>query len=135
MNTKNIILIENCVLDAILVKESLQQNGELCNIILLEEGPEAIVHIQSILKNKNIGNPDLIIANEDLIMINGVNILSKISNLNNFFIPVLILTSSGSDIQPQFNKNNFCYISKPLVVKEFLGIFRQIKYHWLSLVN
>jgi len=123
------------MLDAILIKESLQQNGGLCNINLLEDGIEAIVHIESVLQDKNNEIPDLIIANEELIMINGVNILSKISKLNNFYIPVIIMTSSGSEIQPHFNRHTCCYISKPLEIKEFLKVFREIKYYWLSLVN
>ncbi|MBC8768562.1 hypothetical protein H4O18_11210 [Arenibacter sp. BSSL-BM3] len=135
MNTKNVLLIENCMLDAILIKESLQQNGGPCNINLLEDGIEAIVHIESVLQDKNNEIPDLIIANEELIMINGVNILSKISKLNNFYIPVIIMTSSGSEIQPHFNRHTCCYISKPLEIKEFLKVFREIKYYWLSLVN
>jgi len=43
MKIKNVLLIENGVLDALLIKESLQQNGELCNIHLLEDGFEAVI--------------------------------------------------------------------------------------------
>lgn len=32
MNTMNVLLIENYVLHAILIKESLERNRELCNI-------------------------------------------------------------------------------------------------------
>ncbi|MCK0145374.1 response regulator [Arenibacter sp. F26102] len=135
MNPKNVLLIENSLLDAILIKESLQQNENFCHVNLFEDGFEAIVHIESLLKNKKNEIPDLIIANEDLILINGVNILSKISKLNNFYIPVIIMTSSGSEIQPHFNRHTCCYISKPLEIKEFLKVFREIKYYWLSLVN
>jgi CheY-like chemotaxis protein len=135
MNTKNVLLIENSLIDAILIQESLQQNGNLGNINLFEDGFEAIVHIENILQNKKTNIPDLIIANEDLIIINGVNLLSKISDLNNFYIPVIILTSSGSELQPHFNKHSCCYLNKPLEIKEFLRIIKEIKYYWLSLVN
>ncbi|MCK0145355.1 hypothetical protein MWU78_06860 [Arenibacter sp. F26102] len=123
------------MLDAILIKDCLQQNGSHCNINLFEDGFEAIVHIESMLQNKKNGIPDLIIANEDLIIVNGVNLLSKISDLTNFYIPVIILTSSGPEVQPQFNRHSCCYISKPLEIKKFLRVIREINYYWLSLVN
>ena len=60
MNSKNVLLIENSMVDAILIKDALQQNGKPCNINLFEDGPEAITYIENILqKNKN-EIPDLI---------------------------------------------------------------------------
>ncbi|MBC8770079.1 hypothetical protein H4O18_18915 [Arenibacter sp. BSSL-BM3] len=135
MYPKNVLLIENSMLDAILIKDCLQQNGDFCNINLFEDGFEAILHIGSILQNKKNEIPDLIIANEDQIIINGVNLLSKISDLTNIYIPVIILTSSGSELHPHFNKHSYCYLNKPLEIKEFLRVIKEVKYYWLSLVN
>ena len=49
MRKKNVLLIENCVLDTILISDSLQQNDELSNIHLFEDGFEAVVQIENIL--------------------------------------------------------------------------------------
>ena len=135
MNSKNVLLIENSMVDAILIKDALQQNGKLCNINLFEDGPEAITYIENILLNNKNEIPDLIIANEEVVKCNGVNLLSKIGDLNNFYIPVIILTSSRSYLQPHFNRHTCCYLNKPLDVKEFLRVVKEIKYYWLSLVN
>ena len=134
MKIKNVLLIENGVLDALLIKESLQQNGELCNIHLMEDGFEAVLHIQNLLEHKSKEVPDLIIANQELVMINGENILSKMKGLSNFYIPVIIMTSSGDKVPPQFNGQTCCFINKPLEVQEFIGIFRDIKDNWLTAI-
>ena len=135
MRIKNVLLIENCVLDAMLISDSLQQNDELCNIHLFEDGFEAVVQIEKILTAPNGNVPDLIVANEELILINGINILSKIKNLGNFFIPVIILTSNGTEEKPHFIQGSCCYVNKPLEVKEFIGVFKEIKRYWLTLAN
>jgi CheY-like chemotaxis protein len=135
MKIKNVLLIENCMVDAILIQESLQQNGEFCNIHLMDDGFEAVLHIQGLLEHRSNETLDLIIANEDLVMINGENILSKVKGLSNFYIPVIILTSSGDNAPPQFNKHTCCFINKPLEVREFIGVFKNIKNNWLSAVN
>ncbi|MEQ8421118.1 MAG: response regulator [Arenibacter algicola] len=135
MKTKNVILIENSLIDAILIKESLQQDKQYYNVYLAEDGFEAVVHFENMNLNRAEDIPDLIIANEELIMINGVNILSKINNLDNFFIPVIILSSTGPTEYPHFHKNTCCLINKPLDVKEFLKIIKEIKYCWLNLIN
>tara|TARA_R100001369_G_scaffold81955_2_gene113363 strand:+ start:11499 stop:11897 length:399 start_codon:yes stop_codon:yes gene_type:complete len=132
MKTKNVLLIENCLIDAILIKESLQQDNQDCNIHLMEDGFEAVVHFESINLDSAKDIPNLIIANEELIVINGVNILSKINNLNNFFVPVVILSSTGFSEQPHYHKDTCCFINKPLEVKEFLKIIKDIKYCWLN---
>ncbi|MEZ4969781.1 MAG: hypothetical protein R2814_09035 [Flavobacteriaceae bacterium] len=135
MKIKNVLLIENSVLDALLIKVSLQQNGELCNIHLMEDGFEAVLHTQSLLEQGSKEVPDLIIANKDLVMINGENILSKMEGLGNFYIPVIIMTSSGDEALPLFNGQTCCIINKPLEVQEFISIFRDIKDNWLTVVH
>jgi len=135
MIKKNVLLIENCVLDAILISDSLQQNGEFCNIHLFEDGFEAVLQIEKMISHQIGEMPDLIVANEELIVINGINILSKIKNLGNFFIPVIILTSNGTEEKPHFIKGSCCYVNKPLEVKEFIGVFKEIKRYWLTMAN
>jgi DNA-binding NtrC family response regulator len=135
MKIKNVLLIENSMLDALLIKETLQQNGELYDIHLMEDGFEAVLHIQGLLEHKSKEVPDLIIANEELVMINGENILSKMKGLSNFYIPVIIMTTNGDIAPPQFNGQTCCFINKPLEVQEFIGIFRDIKDNWLTAVH
>lgn len=136
MKTKNVLLIEDCVLDAILIKESLEQNGKCCNINLLQNINEVAKHFDKILTNENSEIPDLIIANEELVIKDGVNLLSQIKNLTHFFIPVIIMTSSGPNCPPLYlDRHTCCFIKKPLDVKEFLAIIKEIKLYWLNLVN
>jgi two-component SAPR family response regulator len=101
----------------------------------MEDGFEAVVHFENINLDSDKDIPNLIIANEELIVINGVNILSKINNLNNFFVPIIILSSTGPTEPPHFHKDTCCFINKPLKVKEFLGIIKEIKYCWLNSIN
>lgn len=132
MNAKNVLLLEDNVLDAILINESLARYDKLCNIKLLTHRGEITSYIENILVNNNNEIPDLIIGNEKLIMNNELNTLFKIHNSSNFYIPVIVLTSSKPEMKPQFIKNTCCYINKPLDVKEFLGTFKKIKSCWLN---
>ena len=135
MNTKNILLIEDCMLDAILIKESLQVKGSKCNINLFDDGFEALIHLEKTLSDTEQKTPDLIIASENLVHINGENLLQKIKTYSNFFIPVIILTSDKNIDKPSFNKNTCCHISKPLEVKDFIKVIQEIKHYWLTLSN
>ena len=132
---KNVLLIENCAVDAILIKEALQQNEEHCAVNILEDGFEAVLLVQNFLKENSDETPDLIIANQELVVINGENILSLMKAPTNFFIPVILLSSIGSKSPPEFIKETCCIVNKPLEVKEFMGIFREIKNKWLTFVN
>lgn len=135
MITKNILLIEDCLLDAILIKEALQQKGTKCNINLFNDGFEALLHLEKAVGDAERKTPDLIIANEELIYINGENLFNKIKSYSNFFIPLIILTSDRNIDKPSFNKNTCCYISKPLEVKDFISVIQEIKHFWLTLSN
>lgn len=135
MKVKNVLLLEDNVLDIILIKESLARHDKLCNIKVLKHPREITNYLENLLVNQNNKIPDLIIGNDKLIINNGVNILFKMNDISNFYIPVIILTSSKTNKKPQFIKNTCCYINKPLDVKEFLVIIKKIKSCWLDLVN
>lgn len=131
MKMKNVLLIENCAVDAILIKEALLQNGEHCAVNIVEDGFEAVLLVQNFLKENSDETPNLIIANQELVVINGENILS----LMKAFIPVILLSSRSSKSPPEFIKETCCIVNKPLEVREFMGIFREIKNKWLTFVN
>lgn len=135
MDSKNVLLIENFDLDAILIMESLQQNGQPCNVYLLKQRGEIAAYLDNVLTPHSGEIPDLIIANEELIMLNGVNILAQIGKLSNYHIPVIILNSNGPNLRPLLNKDTCCFINKPLDVKEFMAVIKEIKYYWLCLMN
>lgn len=135
MSAKNILLIEDCLLDAILIKESLQQKETKCSINLFDDGFEALLHLEKALGDTDLKSPDLIIANEELINVNGENLFNKIKSYSNFFIPIIILTTDRNIDKPSFNKNTCCYISKPLEVKDFIKVIQEIKHYWLTLSN
>lgn len=135
MNTKNILLIENCEMDAVLIKESLEQKGVLCKIKVVKDSIEAVLYAENLKLDPSSEKPDLIIANEDLIDINGINILSKIKTNSRSSLPVIILTSTKKQFSPTFNPHASCYITKPLEINQFIKVIQEIKYFWLTLAN
>ncbi len=135
MYTKNILLIENCEMDAVLIKESLEQKGVLCKINVVKDSLEAILYAENLKLDPTSEKPDLIIANEELIDFDGINILSKIKNSSKSSLPVIILTSAKKQFSPTFNPHACCYITKPLEINDFVKVIQEIKYFWLTLAN
>lgn len=135
MKTKNILLIEDCEMDIVLIKESLDQKGVLCEIEVVKNSIEALLYAENLNIDPTFKKPDLIIVNEELITVDGINILSKIKNSTASSLPVIMLTSTKRNLSPTFNPHASCYIEKPMEVNEFVKVIQEIKYFWLTLAN
>ncbi len=135
MKTKNILLIEDCEMDIVLIKESLDQKGVLCEIEVVKNSIEALLYAENLNIDPTFKKPDLIIVNEELITVDGINILSKIKNSSSFSLPVIMLTSTKRNLKPIINPHASCYIEKPLEVNEFVKVIQEIKYFWLTLAT
>lgn len=132
MQPKKILLFENGPLDAILIPESLQQKGVLCNIHVLKENKEIGMYLEHLPLNLIQETPDLIIINEELINWKGVNMVSKIRNSAQL-IPIIVLTSIANKQRSHDNTLVNCFIDKPLEIKAFIKVIQELKHIWLSL--
>lgn len=89
--------------------------GTKINLDIASNGKECIDKIK-------IGKYDLILLDEELSQISGLELMKKIKEIRNFNIPVILLTKDNSyEYNEEYLKNGFSdYILKPLKKEELL---------------
>jgi len=134
----NILLIEDNLIDAKIVKKSLLESDPSFNISVLTEGSEAIDYLLKNGKHANVETPDLIILDLNLPSVNGDEVLSSIkSNEKTRRIPVVVLTLSDlkKDVTKSYSNHANCYVTKPVDFSEFVNTIKIIKNFWLNVVK
>jgi len=130
-----ILLIEDNISDVDLVKESLQNNGVICHMNVVNDGFEAMAYLGQQGIYAKATRPDLIILDLNLPKKNGFEVLEEIKGYSNIaHIPVVILTSSqmASDIKKCYQLHANAYIVKPSNLTGFRNVIRQIENFWFS---
>ena len=139
MNGKFILLVEDNPNDVELTIRAINKNKIKNQIIVAEDGEEAINFFEGNgkFKNRNINLlPEIILLDLKLPKLNGLEVLQKIKENNSTkFIPVIILTSSVevNDIFQCYNKGANSYIQKPVNFENFLDVVKQIGIYWILL--
>lgn len=134
----NILLIEDNLIDAKIVKKALLESDPSFNISVLSEGNEAIDYLLKKGKHSNVETPDLIILDLNLPNVNGDEVLTNIkSNEKTRRIPVVVLTLSDlkKDVENSYSNHANCYVTKPVDFSEFVNTIKIIKNFWLNVVK
>jgi len=134
----NILLIEDNLIDAKIVKKALLETDQSFNISVLGEGNNAIDYLLKNGKYSNAETPDLIILDLNLPTVNGDEVLTNIkTNEKTRRIPVVVLTLSDltSDIKKSYSNHANCYVTKPVDFTEFVNTIKIIKNFWLNVVK
>lgn len=133
-----ILLIEDNPDDIELTKLAFQKNNFANEIVVVEDGQEAIDfllgdHPEGIEK---LGYPEVILLDLQLPKINGHEVLKRIkANKNTKRLPVVILTSSQEeeDIIKGYDYGANSYVRKPVDYQEFLTVVNNLGVYWLAI--
>jgi two-component system response regulator len=134
-----IILVEDNVSDADLIKRALAKSNVANKIIHLKDGQEALDYLFSEAQWKGIKTSNaskLILLDLKMPKISGLEVLKKIkSNEETREIPVVVLTSSKEDpdIQECYKLGVNSYVVKPLGFDEFSKTVSQLGLYWMLL--
>jgi two-component system response regulator len=134
-----IILVEDNVSDADLIKRALAKSNVANKIIHLKDGQEALDYLFSEAQWKGIKTSNaskLILLDLKMPKISGLEVLKKIkSNEETRKIPVVVLTSSKEDpdIQECYKLGVNSYVVKPLGFDEFSKTVSQLGLYWMLL--
>jgi len=134
-----IILVEDNVSDADLIKRALAKSNVANKIIHLKDGQEALDYLFSEGQWKGIKTSNaskLILLDLKMPKISGLEVLKKIkSNEETRKIPVVVLTSSKEDpdIQECYKLGVNSYVVKPLGFDEFSKTVSQLGLYWMLL--
>lgn len=135
MNHQPVLLIEDNDADVLLMREAFKQNNISTPLVAVEDGVKALEYLNL---HKSNAKPLLILVDLNVPKKDGREILQEIKKDENFKrIPVIVLTSSqaDSDILTTYNLHANCYVLKPNLYPELVGLVSSIKDFWLSKVK
>jgi len=131
----NVLLIEDNYADIRMMQEIFKELNTKTILHITHNGVEALKFLNKKEKYQNMENPDLILLDLNIPLINGFKVLKEIkTNETLKCMPVIILTTST-------NQNDFlkaqelqadCFIVKPLYYAEYCIILRHIEECWLK---
>ena len=130
-----ILLVEDSLVDARFTMVALKQVAIRHRLTLVCDGEEAIAFLLRKGVFARAPRPDLVLL--DLLMpkMNGLEVLAKIREDENLrIIPVVVLTAALDEafrIQCEFLGVDG-YIAKPVELRKFLQIVRDLRNHWRS---
>ena len=132
-----ILLVEDSETDAELTLEALKQ-GKLQNTVnYVKDGEEALRYLRKEGEFVDALRPDLILLDLNMPRVDGREVLRQIrddENLN--VIPVVVLTTSShdKDILETYGLAANSYIVKPVNLKSFFEVVKEIKNFWVRVV-
>lgn len=138
MKEINILLVEDNEGDILLTKEAFEEARLKNEIQVVRDGQEAIDYLSAGLNGDSLPLPDIILLDINLPKMNGHEVLAIIKNSNDFkHIPVIILTTSSAedDVLKSYQNHANCYVSKPVVIEDFMKVIATFEEFWLSIVK
>lgn len=134
----DILLVEDNAGDVRLTQEVLKGSKVRNNLIVANNGQEALNCLQKKGKYQRAPRPDLILLDLNLPVMDGREVLEKIKDNADFKrIPVVILTTSKAeeDILKTYNLHANCYVTKPVDLDQFVKVVKSLEDFWLAIVK
>ena len=137
MNNKTILLVEDNPSDINLTKRAFEKGHITNNLVVAEDGQEALDYIfgNGIYVNRDISQlPTLILLDLKLPKIGGLEVLKRIRAAEIIKrLPVVILTSSkeDEDVAASYDLGVNSYIRKPIDFNQFVEAIKYLGLYWL----
>ena len=138
MNTiiKNILLVDDSPNDVTLIKAGLREAHFGNEIIVAEDGEEALDFLYK--RGKFSGHSDekpiFILLDIKLPLMNGIEVLKVIrADVNFSNVPVIMLTSSrdSHDLQDCYASGANSFVVKPVNINDFMGVVKEVGQYWV----
>ncbi len=130
----HILLVEDNVLDADLIKRALQKVESSINLEIASDGEEAVKYLEK--WEKGIPAPIVILLDLKLPKISGLDVLKLLKTHPKYkLLPVVVLTSSNEmpDIQQAYDLGANSYILKAIDYDQFSSAISLIHRYWCGL--
>jgi CheY-like chemotaxis protein len=134
----DILLVEDNAADVRLTEEVLTESKVHNNLMVANDGVEALNCLRQQGRFKGSPRPDLILLDLNLPVKDGREVLAEIKSDSSLKrIPVVVLTTSKAeeDILKTYNLHANCYITKPVDLEQFVNVVRYIEDFWLAIVK
>jgi chemotaxis family two-component system response regulator Rcp1 len=127
MKPATILMIDDSPGDVRLTEEALRELRIANQLIVLEDGAQAVSYLLRRGEHSNAVRPDLILLDWNLPKVDGSEVLEIIrTNENLCSIPVVILTGSTDqvDVVKAYYLQANCYITKPIDIGGLMTILQ-----------
>ena len=138
-NQVEILIVEDNRNDAEMALRALKKNKLANNVLIVEDGEEALDFIFARGKfsdRKKSIRPKIILLDLKLPKVDGLEVLKEIkSNERTKIIPVIVMTSSKqeTDLIESYRLGVNSYIVKPVDFDKFVDAVRDLGLYWLLL--
>lgn len=133
-----ILLVEDSPSDTELTVEALSESRAVSHLNTVQDGAQALAFLRRQEGYAQAPRPDLILLDLNLPCKDGREVLAELkSDPDLKTIPVVVLTSSRADedVLRAYQLQCNCYITKPVIFKEFLRVVRSIENFWLAVAT
>jgi len=133
-----ILIVEDNPNDAELMLRTLRKNHVANEIVVVEDGEEALDFLFRMGENDEKTGylpPKVIFLDLNLPKVDGLEVLRCLkSDSKTKKIPVVIISSSkeNPDIETAYDIGANSYVVKPVDIEEFVGTLSQIGMYWLA---
>jgi len=130
---KNILLIEDDIIDVKTVKRAIKKCQFDVKLYIASNGEEALSMLQGTASLGKIPFPSLVILDLNMPRMNGIEFLEKIREdelLKTLIVIVLTTSQDDRDIAAAYRQNVAGYIIKPLVFSDLIHAFSVIDSYW-----
>lgn len=134
----SILVIESNPDHARLIATALTQNAPQRQIMLVEDGTQALDFLHRRGAYQEVSRPDLILLDLNLPGRDGKEVLTEIKTDSQFKrIPIVILTTSDreEDILKSYALQGNCYVIKSYDLDQLFQIVKRIEEFWLGIVT
>ncbi|CAK0773390.1 Response regulator Rcp1 [Azospirillaceae bacterium] len=135
----NILLIEDEIADAGLIKAALKRGRFLCQIHHVRDGVEALNFLRKNGSNYSMSpNPDLIFLDLNMPRMDGREFLKEMrSDQKLCTIPVVVLTTSDThkDVISAYSLGANSFVTKPMGIDQLMAMLHGIEEYWFSIVR
>jgi CheY-like chemotaxis protein len=138
VNLKTIVLVEDNPNDVELTLEALAYNNLANQVVVVNDGVEALEYLrfEGKYKNRKEGNPAVVLLDIKMPRMDGIEVLRIIRSEPALKkLPVVILTSSREeqDLITTYELGVNAYVVKPVDFKQFLNAVKEIGVFWAIL--
>lgn len=135
MNSYRILLVEDRQADVRLTQRALKKLGYAVDLEVATNGREALDRLQKINEFVGMPNPDLVLLDWMMPLVNGQEVLQvmrKDPALRR--LPVVVLTTSRSerDVHTAYEEGCNAYLTKPVDPDEFQKTIEAMGLFWLE---
>jgi two-component system, chemotaxis family, response regulator Rcp1 len=134
----DILLVEDNEADVRLTQEVLKDSKFKNNLMIANNGEEALACLRQQGKYKTSPRPDLILLDLNLPIKDGREVLAQVKEDSDLkSVPVVILTTSKAeeDILKSYKLHANCFITKRVDLEQFVSVVNYIEDFWLAIVK